>query len=448
MAHLHKKMKKGRPYYYIREIARVNGKPKVINQVYLGTVERILQLFRSATKCTELKQIQVQEFGALWLANQIDQQIDLVQIVDSVIPKSSRESGPSVGEYFLYAVFNKMVDSCSKRALPGWFKDTAIQQIRPVEIDKLTSERFWQKWERVGTGDIENISKCFFNKIWQLEHPRDDSFLFDTTNYYTFMASDTDSQLSQRGKNKAGRNWLRQVGVALLVSRHNGLPLFYQEYEGNMHDSKLFGEIIDQMLKVLSDLAGAERQLTIVFDKGMNSEANIMSIDDNSSVHFITTYSPCFAEELVEIKLDQFKPVKSKKNSRLKEIGKEQDLLLAWRTTGEYWGKDRAVVVTYNPLTARKQIYKLEAKLKSLEESLIQMVSKVSEQKPQWRDPEKIQTRYEKLCQKLYICPQAYKLTFTYENNQLQMSFQKDDEWYKQQQKSFGKNIIITDNVK
>ncbi len=46
MAHLHKKIKKGRPYYYVREIQRVNGKPTVVNQVYLGSPERILELFR------------------------------------------------------------------------------------------------------------------------------------------------------------------------------------------------------------------------------------------------------------------------------------------------------------------------------------------------------------------------------------------------------------------
>ena len=44
MAHIHKKMKKGRPYYYVREIARVDGKPKVINQVYLGSPERMLEM--------------------------------------------------------------------------------------------------------------------------------------------------------------------------------------------------------------------------------------------------------------------------------------------------------------------------------------------------------------------------------------------------------------------
>jgi hypothetical protein len=70
MAHLHKKMKKGRPYYYIREMARVNGKPKVINQIYLGSVERILGM--ATGERGGLGKIQVQEFGALWLANVLD----------------------------------------------------------------------------------------------------------------------------------------------------------------------------------------------------------------------------------------------------------------------------------------------------------------------------------------------------------------------------------------
>ena len=54
------------------------------------------------------------------------------------------------------------------------------------------------------------------------------------------MAGQTDSDLAKRGKNKQGKDWLRQVGVALLVSRDGEIPLFYREYEGNRHDSKLF----------------------------------------------------------------------------------------------------------------------------------------------------------------------------------------------------------------
>ena len=46
--------------------------------------------------------LKVEEFGALWLAHQIDKEFDLCAIIDSVIPAADREKGPSVGEYFLY----------------------------------------------------------------------------------------------------------------------------------------------------------------------------------------------------------------------------------------------------------------------------------------------------------------------------------------------------------
>ncbi len=44
MAHIHRKIKMERPYFYIRETARVNGKSKVVNQVYLGSIEKILSM--------------------------------------------------------------------------------------------------------------------------------------------------------------------------------------------------------------------------------------------------------------------------------------------------------------------------------------------------------------------------------------------------------------------
>ncbi len=57
MAHIHKKMKKGRPYYYVRETGRVKGKTKVLSQVYLGSPEKILQLVADAKTASMPKKI-------------------------------------------------------------------------------------------------------------------------------------------------------------------------------------------------------------------------------------------------------------------------------------------------------------------------------------------------------------------------------------------------------
>jgi transposase len=447
MAHLHKKMKKGRPYYYIREIARVDGKPKVVSQVYLGSLERMLEMASNSGGDDGIAKIRSEEFGALWLANLIDQDIDLAGLIDSVIPKGKKETGPSVGEYFLYAVFNRMVDACSKRSLPDWYADTAIQQIRPVTVSELTSQRYWEKWDRVDGDDVLKIADLFFKKLSDLEPPSSDCFLFDTTNYFTFMASDTESELCRRGNNKEGRHWLRQVGVALLVSRDNQLPFFYHAYEGNCHDSKLFGSIVDAVISSMKSSAGNQCRLTIVFDKGMNSDDNITAIDANPGINFITCYSPYFAPELIHVKLSKFSVADTAKNRELQETGATDDLLLVWRTTGEYWGKERAVVVTYNPRTARKQRYVFESKLFKLETELFSLRDKVRKGERHWKNKNNVEDRYLKLCEDLHLPKDLYKLDLVMEEGRLVMRFGKDYYRIGKYCDKFGKNILITDNM-
>ena len=443
MAHFHIKKKKGRPYLYVREFARIDGKPKVVSQIYIGSPKRVTALAQGTEEDVELR---VEEYGSLWLANQIDRDIDLAGIIDAVIPRGDREKAPTVGEYFLYSVFNHMIESVSKNRLDQWYERTAVQQIRPVMIRELTSQRFWEKWNRVGEKALEKIAREFFQRVWEVEQPSADCLLFDTTNYYTFMASQTESELAMRGKNKVGRHNLRQVGLGLLVARDSRLPLYYCVYPGNMHDSKLFSRLMDEMFGVVCGFNRTKERLTVVIDKGMNAEGNFVWIDEHARIHFITSYSPYFAEELATTPLERFEPVELERNRILVEKNKAQDRIMAYRTQGEYWGKDRTVIVTYNPATARKQGYTLESKLETIRTELLQMRTKVKEQKPKWRDPEAVRERYLRLCERLHISSKFYSLSFEQQGDALTMSFRKDPYRVTRKQETFGKNIIITDN--
>ena len=119
MAHFHIETKKGRPYLYVREIARVGGKPKVISQIYIGSPERVSALVSGSGEAAF--RLKVQEFGALWLAHQMSQDVDLVGIIDREVPRSPQEEGPTVGEYFLYCIWNRMCESTSKNKLAQWY---------------------------------------------------------------------------------------------------------------------------------------------------------------------------------------------------------------------------------------------------------------------------------------------------------------------------------------
>ena len=260
------------------------------------------------------------------------------------------------------------------------------------------------------------------------------------------MASDTESDLAQRGKNKDGKNQLRQVGVALLVSRDKRLPLFYHGYEGNRHDSKIFHRILDQVLSAVGRF-GADGELTLVFDKGMNSDDNLAAIDANERLHFITTYSPAYSEDLIRVKLSRFKPVDTPKNRRLVEQGREEDRLLAFRASGEYWGRMRTVVVTYNPRTAAKQRYSFDRKLLGLQQTLTWLKSKVQSQKPHWIDPETVEKHYRDACEQLHIPKDLYEFAVEKHKRKWTLLFRKNHHRISKYLEKFGKNILVTDRT-
>ena len=442
MPHLYKKTFKGRTYWYLREVHRVGGKVQLKWQKYLGTAESILARMEQAQRLQKPIRLKTEAFGAVFVAHVFEQQLDTVGLVDSIVPRAANEKGPTLGEYFFYAWANRMIAPKSKRALEDWYRKTAIQHIRPVDLKELTSERYWEKWDRVSEAQIVQIGKRFLERLWSHGQQSPESLLFDTTNYFTYMATKTKSQLAVRGRNKGSKHHLRQVGVGLLLDRATALPLYYKVYPGNLHDSKLFHQVMDELFGVMVGFAQGEKELTVIFDKGMNSEENIALIDGKRHIHFITTYSTYFADYLAKRDLKDFIPLEIAKNQTLRVKGKDHDLLKAYRTMLNLWGRKRTVVVTFNPSTQRKKLYEFTKKMDRIRTELLEYRRKYNRKEPHWRNRKNIISRYRKLCEQLYISHNYYRLTFA--NNT--MSFRKDVQEVAAAKAMMGKNIIVTDN--
>lgn len=139
--------------------------------------------------------------------------------------------------------------------------------------------------------------------------------------------------------------------------------------------------------------------------------------------------------------------VDTAKNRELAKAGQADDALSAWRTTGEYWGKERTVVVTHNPRTARKQRYVFESKLLKLEAELFSMRDKVRKGERHWKDRKSIVERYQKLCEDLHLPKDLYDLDIEVEEGRLVMRFRKNYYRIGKHCDKFGKNILITDNM-
>src|SRR5437764_13541269 len=99
------KQKRRKLYYYVVESARVDGKPRIVKQTYLGTAERVAALIQDRTAPLPLSVTRV-DFGlpgALWLA---PQQSGVWAVMTSQWP--APRPGPSPAHYRLRAALPRI----------------------------------------------------------------------------------------------------------------------------------------------------------------------------------------------------------------------------------------------------------------------------------------------------------------------------------------------------
>jgi transposase len=269
MASIIHKMKKGRPYYYAVQSARVNGEPRIVWQKYLGTVEAIVARTEDA-KPPQPKEAVLFEAGGVAALSRIAQRLGLMDLIDERIPK--RDQGPSVGHYIVLAALNRALAPCSKLAIGDWYEQTVLRRMWRCDKTAFSSQRFWDHMSMVSEEAVDAIQTELAGRVRREFGLDAEVLLYDTTNFFTFLATSNDRcTLAQRGHSKAKRHDLRQVGLALLVTRDFQVPLFHKVYEGNIPDMSLFPAVAQELMARHRAIGGQEAG-TLVFDKGNVSD--------------------------------------------------------------------------------------------------------------------------------------------------------------------------------
>jgi len=350
MAYLITKKIKGRTYYYIAESSRVEGKAKITRQWYLGSIQRLIEIAEGNVGKLQPREISPLEEGSVAALMQEAAQIEIIDIVNSFVPK--RSQGMSVGHYILLAALNRAIDAVSKSRIEDWLKTTAIHRYMDIKWDKLASQNFWDHFDLIQKDKVYEIGDAISRKVVQTYGISLDTLLYDTTNYYHYWDVATESELSMITKSKSGKDNLRHIGLALAVDRDYGLPLFFRLYRANEHDSKVIQKLIDALFEQIRSCTSDKKGITLVFDKGNNSEEFISRLDE-SRHHFIGSRSPYHHDDLCDIPLDRYKTITVHSDEEIKEIP-------AYETTAVLYGFTRKVIVTYNEATCQRKLMRME----------------------------------------------------------------------------------------
>ena len=362
MACIIKKKKKNRWYYYAVESARVDGKPRIVWQKYLGTVDAIVKRAEEVAP-PKPKETVIFEAGGVAALLRIAQRLGLAELIDEAIPK--REQGPSVGQYMVLAALNRALAPCSKLAIGDWYEGTVLRRLWRVPKTAFSSQRFWDHMDRISGEAIDSVQEQLASRI-EHEYGLDrDVLLYDTTNFFTFLATtNARGRIAQRGHSKAKRHDLRQVGLALLVTRTGQVPLFHRVYTGNIPDISLFPNLARELLERHDNCLGSNRQATFVFDKG-NVCDEAMQRFVVPGRHFVAALPATQAPELIAAPLETFEDVPGMPGTK------------TYAVKHQFWDKECTAVIAYTESFFTQQLsgvttnlVKCQKKLMDLEKGL------------------------------------------------------------------------------
>lgn len=428
MASLQKKVKNGRAYWYVTEVARVNGNPRIVRQRYLGTVEAIEAAFDGAFQPEEIDSVEFGLSATMW---QLASRLGFGLLVDAACPK--RNQGLTVGAYLQAAAVNRAVVPRSKRAFFSWYSDTVLSRVVPAGDNAWISQRFWDAMDRVSEDVIDTIEQQLVSRAIEEFSIDASALVFDTTNFHTFIATtNARNTIAKRGRSKQKRHDLRLVGLALACSTDHHIPLASKVLDGNTADVRAFQAALPELVARLEAVGVDAASVTLVFDKGNNSKTNL-SLVDASGIGFVGSLTPSHHADLLGVNDDDFTAVAG------------IDGIVAYRTDKEVFGKTRTVVVTRSDDFLAKQLIglaqtrgRVETQLEELDRLLAGVKHRMDAAKLEARVNEALSPRWMK---DLY----RYEITGARKED-LELVWAFDDDAFEAlKERELGKRIMFTD---
>jgi transposase len=338
MATIQAKTSRGHKYWYIVESRRVNGKPRPIVLAYLGKPNDLLKRLQGLTENIKVKSY---SHGAIAALLEVSQKLDIPSIINKHIesprkymPEKPIRNGLTAGITFLLGAIGRVCMPTSKRGWWNWAKTTSCEYLLRCSLSRIDSQHFWDLMDALPVDAIPKIESELLKRVQQIYRVESNTLFFDTTNFFSYIdTTNTRCTIAQRGKNKQKRNDLRQIGLALVVTKEHLIPLFHLTYKGNRNDTVVFKTIASRLKARMLELGLELNKHTLVFDRGNNSKKN-MGILKKLGFYYVGALTPYHHKKIIE---------DAEYNFELLSV--DENKMRVYRDKRIVWGEERTVIV-------------------------------------------------------------------------------------------------------
>jgi transposase len=222
----------------------------------------------------------LRDFGDVWLALGLWRLLGLDTLFQQLLP-SGREDVP----WHLTAAILVIARFCRPSSElfieHTWYRSSALEDLLGVPISKVHSDRLYAGLDQVLPlkAALEKHLKERLESLFDLPY---DLLLYDVTSTY-FEGQCVGNPLAKRGYSRDSRPDCLQVCIGLVVTEE-GIPLGYEVFAGNTHDSKTIPEIVAAM-----EAKYGRAQRIWVLDRGLVSAANLAFLRERGGQYIVGT---------------------------------------------------------------------------------------------------------------------------------------------------------------
>jgi transposase len=217
----------------------------------------------------DIKRLRVErcvDFGGPWLALELIQRLDLVPVLEELLPKGEEDIPWPLTALVL--VISRFCDPSSELYIAERsYERTALSDLLGIPAEKVNEDRLYRALDAL-IPHKEKLEMHLKNRLGTLFNLEYDLLLYDVTSTY-FEGQAKGNPLAKYGHSRDHRSDCKQVCIGLVVSKA-GIPLGYEVFAGNRSDVTTLQGIMTTM-----EARYGKADRIWVVDRGMISEENI-----------------------------------------------------------------------------------------------------------------------------------------------------------------------------
>jgi len=436
MATIQSKTTKGYKYWYIVESRRVNGKPRPIVLAYLGKADDLLKRLQGL----HTHKLKSYSHGGVGALINVAARLDIISILNKYV-KSSRQyvadkpvrNNLTTGITFVLGAIGRVCMPTSKMGWWNWAKTTSVEYLMRCNLSKVDSQHFWDLMDSFPEDAISSAEQEILTRLLEVYKIRTDTLFYDTTNFFTYIdTTNTNCDIAQRGKNKQKRNDLRQVGLAMVVSKEDYIPLFHHSYQGNLQDGTVFTEVIGKIKQRMQSLGLKQDTHTLVFDRGNNSKKNL-DIVNSLGFYYVGALTPYHHKEIID-----------RATQAMATIRINNESLAVYREKSTIWEDEKTILVFISDRLKAGQIRGVYQSLAKKEKSLKALQQALANPKGKKRNRGELEKKIKTIIAGQYLKDiLKWKLIETGEGKHF-LDYQIDQEQLHLVEEKLGFRIIMT----